>query len=280
MHHATCSVQLRGDSARSVVAARTDGEASLALDAITACLTHAEARDDEMPVAFWSANGMGGGGCEVRTVAAPGWEDIRATQASAPRAALDRLMRVELPPGGRLVLWHGEPGTGKSYALRALAREWRGWCETYFITDADNFLGGDTSYLLNTLLRREPGEERWRLLVLEDAGELLAADARAVAGQALSRLLNLSDGLLGEGLRAIVLVTTNEPLRRLHPAVVRPGRTWAEVEFSALNVEEANGWLEARDADARVSRDVSLAELFALAGGRGVASRSTVGFAT
>ena len=45
----------------------------------------------------------------------------------------------------------------------------------------------------------------------------------AVAGQGLSRLLNVSDGLLGEGLRAVVLVTTNEPLRRLHPAVVRPG---------------------------------------------------------
>jgi len=99
MHHATCSVQQRGDSARSIVAARTDGEADLALEAITACLTHAEPRDDEMPVAFWSANGVGGGGCEVRTVAAPGWEDIRATQASAPQAALDRLMRVERPPG-------------------------------------------------------------------------------------------------------------------------------------------------------------------------------------
>jgi len=115
--------------------------------------------------------------------------------------------------------------------------------------------------------------------VLEDAGELLAADARAIAGQALSRLLNLSDGLLGEGLRAIVLVTTNEPLRRLHPAVVRPGRTWAEVEFAALSAGEANGWLEASGADARVTRDVSLTELFALAGGRGLVSRSTVGFA-
>jgi len=152
MHHATCSVQLRGDSARSMDAARTDDEADVALEAITACLTHAEPTDDEMPVAFWSANGMGGGGCEVRTVAAPGWEDIRATQASAPRAALDRLMRVERPPGGRLVLWHGEPGTGKTFALRALVRAWRPWCASHFITDPEDLLSGGSAYLLGCVL--------------------------------------------------------------------------------------------------------------------------------
>jgi hypothetical protein len=115
--------------------------------------------------------------------------------------------------------------------------------------------------------------------VLEDAGELLAADARAVAGQALSRLLNVTDGLLGAGLRAVVLVTTNEPVRRLHPAVVRPGRTWAEVEFAALSANEANVWLDARGVETRVAREPTLAELFALAGGRAVAERAGVGFA-
>src|SRR5215207_1268095 len=106
---------------------------------------------------------------------------------------------------------------------------------------------------MSTLLRvprRADGTRPWRLLILEDAGELLAADARAVAGQALSRLLNVTDGLLGAGLRALVLLTTNEPLRRMHPAVVRPGRTWAEVEFSALPADEANAWLEANAAEA------------------------------
>ena len=42
-------------------------------------------------------------------------------------------------------------------------------------------------------------ERAWRLLVLEDAGELMAASARAEVGQGLSRLLNLTDGLLGQG---------------------------------------------------------------------------------
>jgi MoxR-like ATPase len=27
--------------------------------------------------------------------------------------------------GGRLLLWHGRPGTGKTFAIRALAWEWK-----------------------------------------------------------------------------------------------------------------------------------------------------------
>ena len=43
-------------------------------------------------------------------------------------AALVRERRFDDEHGGRLILWHGEPGTGKTHALRALAWEWRKWC--------------------------------------------------------------------------------------------------------------------------------------------------------
>ena len=90
----------------------------------------------------------------------------------------------------------------------------------------------------------------------------------------------MSDGLLGAGLRTIVLVTTNEPIGRLHPAVVRPGRTWEQVEFSALSVPEAAAWLAARNPDASANRPLTIAELFALADGRAPAARAAaVGFA-
>ena len=264
------------------VAGRDRGAVDRVTASIIATLRDPEPDDDHVPVTFW-AHGSGGPPMNPRRrVEAPSWDAVRANYGGSARGALDALVAATEPGPGGLVLWHGEPGTGKSYALRALAREWRGWCDTHLITDADAFLGGHTGYLLDTLLRarRSPdGEGRWRLIVLEDAGELLAADARAVAGQALSRLLNLTDGLLGAGLRAVVLVTTNEPLRRLHPAVVRPGRTWAQVEFSLLSVEEANAWLEGRGVEARVDRPASLADLFSLAGGDAVGVRPRGGFA-
>lgn len=242
-----------------------------------------EQPEDEVPVTFW-AHSAGRPSNPRRRIIAPAWSEIRDNYAASTRDALDELMAATGPGPGGLLLWHGEPGTGKSYALRALAREWRGWCDTHFITDAEAFLG-NTSYLLDALLlgRRADSEDgagcRWRLVVLEDSGELLAADARAIAGQGLSRLLNLSDGLLGEGMRVIVLVTTNEPLRRLHPAVVRAGRTWMEVEFGALAVEDANAWLQARGNGRRVERATALAELFADGRARAPVARAGIGFA-
>lgn len=248
---------------------------------IVATLRDREPRRDDVPITFW-AHAAGRAVDQRRSITAPSWAEIRANYHPAASEALDNLMAAGEPGHGGLLLWHGQPGTGKSYALRALAREWRDWCDTHVISDADAFLGGHTSYLLEALMRTHRSDRdnrRWRLIVLEDAGELLAADARAVAGQALSRLLNVTDGLLGSGLRALVLVTTNEPLQRLHPAVVRPGRTWAEVEFPPLPAADANAWLEAHDSDARVERDVLLAELFALTRGGELPERPTMGFA-
>jgi ATP-dependent 26S proteasome regulatory subunit len=119
----------------------------------------------------------------------------------------------------------------------------------------------------------------WRVLVLEDTGELLTADAKVVIGQGLSRFLNVVDGLIGQGLRVLVLVTTNEPIRKLHPAVARPGRCAANVEFAALNSDEASDWLAAHDVADGAGASMTLAELYARAEGRDASETRLVGFA-
>lgn len=127
------------------------------------------------------------------------------------------------------------------------------------------------SYLLEVLTAADPEPARgreWRLVILEDAGELLSADARERIGQALSRLLNVTDGLMGQGMNALVLVTTNEPVGKLHPAVARPGRCWAQVEFTPLSVREANAWLATQGCEQRVNASATIADLYALAHGR------------
>src|SRR4029079_17108538 len=101
--------------------------------------------------------------------------------------------------------------------------------------------GGWTSMVSTRMFGADEGDEKetqeqaWRLLVLEDTGELLTPDAKSVIGQGLSRFLNVVDGLLGQGLRVLVLVTTNEEIQTLHPAVARPGRAAANVEFGTLS---------------------------------------------
>jgi hypothetical protein len=71
-------------------------------------------------------------------------------------------------------------------------------------------------------------------------------------------LLNVADGMLGQGLNTLVLLTTNEEITRLHPAVVRPGRCLCLIEFDRFSNAEARAWLD----DATVTGEPTLAELF------------------
>lgn len=91
---------------------------------------------------------------------------------------------------------------------------------------------------------------------------MIRGEAKHTSGQALSRLLNLTDGLLGQGRNVLVAVTTNEDLERLHPAVVRPGRCLARIEAGPLTRAESVRWLGSEQG---VGPDgATLAELFAL----------------
>jgi hypothetical protein len=223
-----------------------------------------------LPFVFWHHE-EGGPNANGIKVAVVRWDNVNANYAEETQTSLGALMEGFTPEAhhGRLLLWHGRPGTGKTYAVRALAWAWREWCRFECVLDPER-LFGSASYLMEVLTHEEDedGDHRkWRMLVLEDAGEMMSIDARRQFGQGLSRLLNLTDGLLGQGRKLMVLVTTNEELGKLNPATARPGRCLSQIEFHPLSTVEANDWLISANSPQRVEGSRSLSELYATLSG-------------
>lgn len=272
--HDVIELQLHGGVAALRVAATEPVIAESLISRIRDMLTDDSPRDAaDVPIWFWT---MGDHAPHAlrRRLTAPAWDDIARNYSHDVRTKLDALMHAEPSTLSGISVWRGEPGTGKTTALRALARAWSPQCEMHVIVDPEVFLGDNASYLLDVLFgtatqRDEHGqiasEQPMRLIVLEDAGDLIADTAREHAGQALSRLLNVSDGMLGQGSNVGVIVTTNEPMEDVHPAITRAGRGRASIPFVRLTETESAAWLAAHGASNAPARgEQTIAELYAM----------------
>ncbi|MDC3379007.1 DUF5925 domain-containing protein [Planctomycetota bacterium] len=251
--------------------------------------------------AFWK-EGARGPTYNLRDLECPAFSDVRRNYPAEVAAELGRLAAMNAPDEqGKIVLWHGPPGMGKSYAIRSLAHAWaeKHHATVEVVLDPER-LFGEAGYMYSVLLdgpgpdqmthqvrrrqRRRTGagaaaaeeeDERppLRLIVIEDGAELFSTNCRNTNG--FSRFLNVSDGIVGQGLRCVFLLTANEAVQCFDPAVMRPGRCLQAVHFRPYTVEEAHRWLAARgvEAPADLPREVSLADLYALANGSGLEQR-------
>lgn len=265
--HFSCSIVTR------------DGRYAEALAWVKALFPEPLPVEGKRTVVFWNLS-KDGADSNTRLLMVPKWADVRSNYSGNVREALDHLMQKSYRPAeaGRLILWRGVPGTGKTYAIRALIEEWAEWAEFNYIVDPDAFFGAVPDYMMSVILNEDGDDRKWRVLILEDSGELLAADAKANTGQGLSRLLNLVDGLVGQGLRLLVLVTTNEELGKLNPAVSRAGRCLLNLEFPPMSNAEVAEWAKAHALETPPASG-KLSDLFAaLTGGTVVPAPEAVGF--
>jgi SpoVK/Ycf46/Vps4 family AAA+-type ATPase len=235
-----------------------------AIDRIVRAVTPLPKLDNQTTrVKFWYHT-HNGPNSRTREIAIPLWSDIKGNYSQKATQDLEELMSLDYKTigNGRILLMHGPPGGGKTTAIRALCNAWKPWCESEYVVDPEMAFG-EAEYLIQLLLNSgsedmegNKGQAKWRLLIMEDAEEFLKPGAKKEVGQSVARLLNFGDGLLGQGLNVLVLMTTNVEINELHEAITRPGRCLSNIRVPKLSKEEATKWMGSSHEEA------TLAELF------------------
>lgn len=244
-----------------------------------------ELTDDRIETCFWY-QGKSRINRRVRNLTCPTWDKVKKNYPGNYEK-LNTLMKMKNPfEQGQIILWHGVPGTGKTFALRALFQEWDR-IHVDVVVDPERFFN-DAEYLHEVIFsidtdedEDDPGEWELKtiakrtkeikprnkgiLLVLEDAADYILASSRGPKSAPIGRLLNLTDGLIGQGIKLMVLITTNEKLGTIDPAVSRPGRCLQVLEFPKFTQEQSRKWLTDQKAFEKVGDGSAgtLADLYA-----------------
>ncbi len=142
-----------------------------------------------------------------------------------------------------LVLFHGQPGTGKTYYIRHLLKSMAENNKVVIYMPpnmVDHLVEPSFMTFLSAEVQNFCEEGQTCVLLIEDAEPLLAKRQEGVRIQGVTNLLNLTDGLLNDMLKLQIICTFNVDLKKLDSALLRPGRLLARKEFKALDVLDAN----------------------------------------
>lgn len=168
-------------------------------------------------------------------------------------------------PCGRLSIFEGDPGTGKTYLIRGLVEELKE--EIMFVIIPPNYIArmSEPSIISSLLAILNLKRSKRVVFLLEDADACLLP--RKVDNiNTISNLLNLSDGILGSICDLRLIATTNAKKPEVDPALMRAGRLCRYIEVGKLGTEQASKvFTRLTGKHKSFAKSISLAEVYFLA---------------
>ncbi len=155
-----------------------------------------------------------------------------------------------------LTLLHSVPGTGKTSLVKHLISELKTKKILYLAPAYVNELASPA--FLPLMLNEKPD-----ILVIEEAENCLVSREDRPQNSAVSNLLNITDGILGDLLNIRVLATFNTDKNHLDKALVRKGRLSFIHEFKPLKAADADNLLKSLKKPLQ-NKAMTLAEIYNL----------------